>query len=484
MSYGNWITQIVSRKKTQRGRRQNAAAHRRAVGNSLLRLEALEDRRLLSTTTTALMGFPGTSQYGQSVALVAKVSTSPASPRGSGPTGTVEFWLNSVPAAYATTPAAPGTAGLLGTANVTQRGTAALYNESSPLPVGLDTIYAVYYGDTNFTASQGSAQETVNAAATHTIVYASPNPGVAGSSVTLTAVVSDAAPNWMSNGGTITPPTGTVSFLVNGFTETGTFVGDNGTTAIYTYTTTPTSAAATQSAPLSVGTNAIGGSFVATTGSNYQGSSSQNNTKYQVVAAASAGTGTITAAGATTGSPATLRGGQTLSLYYLPGNTSTTTPNTLTYIDKNNGIDLAGTVTSFNVVFGSNGKVAEISGTGTNTNGTVVTPVNFTLVVNTDSSGGWSHNPNVAINIVGNTPVTTPTGAGLYYSQTGSLASGSTITITGQSGGTTIPHSGGIPNDQVMGSWGGGGGDFGGFGGGGGGFGWGRFNRGGFGRGR
>ncbi len=421
---------------------------------------------------------PSTSQYGQPVVLVANVTTTPASPRGSGPTGTVEFWLGPVPTAYATTPAAPGTAGLLGSANVNQRGKATLSNEYSPLPAGADTIYAVYYSSnpSNFADSQGSAAVTVGTAATKTIVYESPNPGVLGSSVTFTAVVSDAAPNWMKNGGTITPPSGTVSFLVNGYTETTangvTFVGDSGTSAIYTYTTTPTattSTGATQTAPLTEGTNSVTASFVATPGSNYGGSSSQNNTNYQVVP--SAGTGTITAAGATTGSPASFKSGQTLSLYYLSGNTSTTTPNALTYTDKANGIDLVGTVTSFVVVFGSNNE-AEISGTGTNTNGTTVTPVNFTLFVNASSSGGWSHNPNVVVNIVGNQSVNAATGTGFYYSEAASLASGSTITVT-ESNGVTLPRNGGLPSDQVMGSWPAGGNNF----GGGGGFAWGLFGR-------
>jgi hypothetical protein len=389
------------------------------------------------------------------------VTTNPASPRGSGPTGTVEFWLNSVPTAYATTPAAPGAAGLLGSANVTQRGTAVLGNESSPLPAGADTVYAVYYGDANFAGSQGSASLTVNAASTHTVVYASPNPGVAGASVTFTAVVNDAAPNWENNGGTITPPSGTVSFLVNGFTESAatgatiTFVGDSGNSAIYTYTTTAPSSATTptQSDPLTVGSNSVGASFVATAGSNYTGSSSRNNVSYQVVSAAAAGTGTITTNSATTAGTATLKGGQTLSI------TGTATSVTsLTYADSANGIKLASTTINA-VVFSSNGTQAEISGTGTN-NGS--TNVNFILFLST--VGGRSGQPTVSLSIVGNTPPVPPATAGLLYNQSGSLASGSTLTITNVTGGTTIPPGGGLPgaHDQVLGSWPGDGGAFGG----------------------
>ena len=200
------IGRRTSGTKSRRSRRRNGAAQRRLLGSSLLRLEWLEDRRLLSTATaTILEGFPSTSQYGQPVALVAKVTTSPSSAWGSGPTGTVDFFLGSP----------TGTS--LGSATVTKRGTATLYQESTPLPVGAtDAIYAVYSGDPNFSGSQANGTETVNPASTTTVVSASPNPGVAGANVTFTATVSGTAPNWANNGGTTVPPTGTVTFTVNG----------------------------------------------------------------------------------------------------------------------------------------------------------------------------------------------------------------------------------------------------------------------------
>jgi hypothetical protein len=179
-------------------------------------------------TSTAVQAYPSTSQYGQPVTLAAKVTTTPASPRGGGPTGTVTFYLNNA----SSTP--------LGTANVTQLGTAVLYNESAPLPIGAkDTILAVYSGDSNFSGSQGSVIETVNPAMTRTVVYASSHRGTVGVEVTFTAVVTGTAPGWANNGGYTPPPTGTLSFTVNGATVPSSsviLVASSGDSAIYTYT--------------------------------------------------------------------------------------------------------------------------------------------------------------------------------------------------------------------------------------------------------
>ena len=318
---------------------------------------------------------------------------------GRGPTGTVGFFLGSP----------TGTS--LGSATVTKRGTATLYNESTPLPVdATDAIYAVYSGDTNFGGSQASATETVNPASTYTVVSASPNPGVAGATVTFTATVSGAAPHW-ANHGTTAPPTGTVTFTVNGTAVPAgsvTFVGDSGNSAIYTYTALTSSLTAT---PNTV-TATYGGD------GNYLASSS-HTLNYQVVS--DAGSGTIVAGSAT--SPLSLRGGQTFSINY--SSATPTTPDTVTYVDTANGINLTGSITS--VVFSANGKQAEISGTGTN--GSAATPVNFTLFVSTEG-GGWSRKPNFSISIVGNTAVTGLTGSGFEYQQSEALASGNTVTIT------------------------------------------------------
>lgn len=63
--------------------------------------------------------------------------------------------------------------------------------------------------------------------------------------------------NAASNGGTITPPTGTVAFTIDGTQETGTFVGDSGDSAIYTYTYTTSSAATSNSVSASTAETVI-----------------------------------------------------------------------------------------------------------------------------------------------------------------------------------------------------------------------------------
>jgi hypothetical protein len=443
----NWLAKLTSRKNNAPGSRPSGGtARRHAAGNTRLRFEPLEDRRLLSVATaTTLEGYPSTVQYGQPVVLVAKVATTPSSPHGNGPTGTVNFFLGSP----------TGTS--LGSATVTKRGTATLYNESAPLPVGaVDAIYAVYTGDSNFGGSQATETETVTAASTHTALSASTNPGVAGANVTITAVVSGVASHWANQGGQTTPPTGTVAFTVNGTAVPAasvTFVGDSGNSAIYTYTTASSSLTAT---PNTI-TATYGGD------ANYLASSS-HTLNYQVLSDADAGSGTIAAGSAA--SPLNLRGGQTLSINYSSTTTTPATPDTVTYVDRANGIDLAGNIAS--VVFSSNGKQAEISGTGTNTSGSTTTSVDFTLLVSA-GGGHWSWMPNVDISIVGNTPVSGSTGTGFEYHRTGSLAAGNTISISQTGSTATIPARGQLPGgelpggrlngayDQVLQSWPGGG---------------------------
>jgi hypothetical protein len=331
---------------------------------------------------------------------------------------------------------------LLGTASLTKRGIATLYNESAPLPVAAaDAIYAVYSGDTNFSGSQASATETVDQAATSTTLTASTNPGVAGADATFTAVVTGLAPHWSGNGGQTAPPTGTVTFTVNGTAVPAgsvTFVGQSGASAIYTYTVPASSLTGT---PNTVTATYSGGA-------NYQASSSRT-LHYQVLSAADAGSGTIIAGSAA--SPLSLRGGQTFSINYSSTATTPPTSNTVTYTDADKGISLTGTITS--VVFSADGKEAEITGTGTNTNGTTTTPVNFTMLVN--ANGGSFRNPNFEISIVGNSAVTGPTGAGFEYHRSDALAAGNTITIS-QTGSTATISSNGGPSgahDHVLESW-------------------------------
>ena len=147
--------------------------------------------QISSTTQVASSANP--SVFGQSVTFL--VSVSPSSGSGT-PTGTVMFGDG------ATT---------LGTISLSSG--QATFTTSS-LALGAHTITAAYGGDTNFPASSGSVTQTVNQAVTGTTISSSPNPAVAGQSVTFTATVSPLAPG----SGT---PTGSVTFT-DGATTLGT----------------------------------------------------------------------------------------------------------------------------------------------------------------------------------------------------------------------------------------------------------------------
>jgi sugar lactone lactonase YvrE len=126
----------------------------------------------ITTTTTVLAASPNPAITGQSVLLTATVSPEPTdSP------GTVSFYNGAT---------------LLGIANVNSSGVATF--STSSLPVGADSLTAVYSGNDNFATSTSSVYtETINALTiTTTALGAAPNPATAGQSVTLTATVSPA----------------------------------------------------------------------------------------------------------------------------------------------------------------------------------------------------------------------------------------------------------------------------------------------------
>src|SRR5262249_54454001 len=137
---------------------------------------------------------------------------------------------------------------------------------------------------------------------------ASSNPGVQGTDVTFTAVVSG-SPSWQGwhawhgwpwwfgghqQSSSSTPPTGTVNFTIDGGTPvTGTLVGTSGGKAIYAFTTsTLTAVSHTVTASYSGDTN--------------YGASSSHTLTEQIVAATA---GSVTAG--SDSSPLTLRGGET-----------------------------------------------------------------------------------------------------------------------------------------------------------------------------
>ncbi len=166
---------------------------------------------LQAGTTTALVGGPSPSVYGQMVTFTATVS--PVAPGGGTPTGSVEFMDGST---------------TLGSAALSSG--VATFSTTS-LSVATHSITAVYGGDGNFTTSTSSAvSQTVNQASTTTSLTSSVNPSVFGQSVTFTATVT-------ANGPGSGTPTGTVTFMdgTTALNPGGTTLDDSGTA---TFTTT------------------------------------------------------------------------------------------------------------------------------------------------------------------------------------------------------------------------------------------------------
>ena len=171
---------------------------------------------------------PSTS--GASVTLTATVY-----PANNGQTGSVQFFNGSV---------------LLGTSPLSGGGTAQF--ATTALPVGTDSLTAVYSGDTNWAGGTSTAlSQTVNKIVTTTTLTSSLNPSMVGASITLTAIVSPST------------ATGTVQFLdgaavlgtstlANGsatFSATSLTQGTHSITAVYSgdaNNATSTSAATSQ----------------------------------------------------------------------------------------------------------------------------------------------------------------------------------------------------------------------------------------------
>ena len=142
-------------------------------------------------SVTVLNSSVNPSVFGQVVTFTASVGA--ASPGQGMPTGSVDFKQGSADLT-------PGGVSL-------SAGVATF--QMSTLSVGSHTITAVYSGDTNFIGSQGndsSAPQVVTRDATTTALNANLNPSVFGRTVTLSAVVSVAAPGAGN-------PTGTVTFF-------------------------------------------------------------------------------------------------------------------------------------------------------------------------------------------------------------------------------------------------------------------------------
>jgi len=170
-----------------------------------------------ATTNTSASVDANPATYGQTVTLSASVQ--PGS--GSGPTGSITFLDGSA---------------TLGTATISN-GAAQL--AISTLGGGSHSITAKYSGDTNFTGSTSPAiAETVNQAASSTVLVSAANPAIFGQTVTLTATVQPAAGSAASGAITFldgTTPLGTAALSNNSaqLSVTSLALGAHSVTVVY-----------------------------------------------------------------------------------------------------------------------------------------------------------------------------------------------------------------------------------------------------------
>jgi dolichol kinase len=131
-------------------------------------------------TTVTLTVSPTTSNYGQPVLMTATLM--PITAEGHNATGAITFVVASKTL---------GTAAFVnGVATFT----------SSLLPVGTDTVAAIYSGDANFASSGGSATEVVTGFPSASVLTASPNPSFVGQTVTITATVTGVGSTVIASG--------------------------------------------------------------------------------------------------------------------------------------------------------------------------------------------------------------------------------------------------------------------------------------------
>ncbi|MGW7261795.1 beta strand repeat-containing protein, partial [Streptomyces sp. NPDC054834] len=168
-----------------------------------------------AATTTAVASSPDPSVVGQSVTFTATVAA--VAPGAGTPSGTVTFNFGD---------GSPSQVVNLvgGTATIPHT-----YTSTTGSPF---TVTATYSGNANFAGSSGTDTQTVNQAATTTVVVSSPDPSVVGQSVTFTATVAAVAPGAGTPSGTVT-----FNFGDGSPTVSGTLVGGSATVT-HAYTTT------------------------------------------------------------------------------------------------------------------------------------------------------------------------------------------------------------------------------------------------------
>lgn len=174
-------------------------------------------------TVTTVTSSVNPAVYGQPVSFSALVCPAPPSAAPvQAPTGSVVFHLDGAVAAFDT--AILGPSGTPGCTTATSISTATL-------SVGPHIVTATYSGDGNFiTSTSATFDQTITKAPTVTTLTAAPSTTTVNHAVVLTATVGPAL-----FAGPL-PPSGTVSFFVDGSLTPNTTVPLTGTTATYTTT--------------------------------------------------------------------------------------------------------------------------------------------------------------------------------------------------------------------------------------------------------
>jgi probable HAF family extracellular repeat protein len=191
-------------------------------------------------TSTALTSSLNPAASGQSVTFTATAS-------GSGPTGTVQFY-------YGDTPLGAPVALTSGTASFT----------TSTLPIGTDSITAIYAGDSNnATSSSAVLNEVISSNPATVSVASSLNPAIAGQPVTLTATVTGSNPTgtvmFMNGASSLSTAVALSSGAIT-FTTSSLPVGTDSITAVYSgdaNNATSTSAAVTEVVTLAASSTAL-----------------------------------------------------------------------------------------------------------------------------------------------------------------------------------------------------------------------------------
>ncbi len=347
-----------------------------------------------ASTNTSVSSSVNPSTYNQSVTFTATVTA--ASPGSGTPTGTVTFKCN-------------GTT--MGTGSLS--GGVATYTTSA-VPLGSNTISAVYGGDTNFITSTGGMTQTV-ILSTSSVVASSLNPSELNNSVTFTA--------------TITPQSYSPQPSMGGF---ATFY--DGLTSLGTGSVTWNSGTNTGTATLNVSNLTINSHSITIV---YNGDTNYQTSTAPVLPQAVHTIATTTAV-TTSGTPSNYGSSVTL--------TATVTPNTTTTYPS-----MGGSVTFFdtnNVELGS-GNISWNSGTHVGT-ATLATSI---LLGGTQSiTGRYSGDPSYAPSgSSGLTQVVDTVTATLTASSSASTSvNGQPVTLQVTGTGVGVPPSGTVTISQGM----------------------------------